>query len=357
MRNSRWTHRLRSGPLLVCAAYAVLLVVWVWTNPPFAGADEPAHYVRAIGIGQGKLVGPLDPYPSEKAASVPDQVSLDWVNDATRSVIVPPGRLSGTATCEAGHPALSAACQAHQGTVDTEDRGAQPGRQLSALGLLPAGLGYLLRPRAVSGRPPRTVGVGSGLLGVSGAGHRPGVAIGLRLADRAAARHHPDGRVRGFDHQSEWSRDRQRCRVRLCRAAAVSRARPPTVDLGRHGGGGRRARAEPKYRPDLGGARSGRPGRPAWLARDLPLARAPPVGRGEQRGGDRRRHRRQPHLGGNVRLAPSGRLRPVAQLDPLRGPPDPAADRQPSGQLRLARYPDVAVASSICGSCSCCCSA
>jgi hypothetical protein len=42
---------------MVVAAYAVLAVALAMTTPPFAAPDEANHYLRAVGISDGSLVG------------------------------------------------------------------------------------------------------------------------------------------------------------------------------------------------------------------------------------------------------------------------------------------------------------
>ncbi len=54
MRRLRGTH---APPLVLATGYAVLLLSWAMTNPPFASPDEPAHYLRAIAVGGGSFAG------------------------------------------------------------------------------------------------------------------------------------------------------------------------------------------------------------------------------------------------------------------------------------------------------------
>ena len=99
---------LFTAPTLMCAAYGLLLLSWAMSNAPFAGADETSHYVRAIAVGNGQLVGPLDPYTTADFPNSP--ITLAWLNDATRAVTVPGDKLSRTATCNTFHARESAAC-------------------------------------------------------------------------------------------------------------------------------------------------------------------------------------------------------------------------------------------------------
>lgn len=115
MLNVRRLQGLFSAPTLLCVAYGLLLVSWAMSNAPFAAADEPAHYVRAIGVGSGHLVGPLDPYTEADFPNNP--TTLRWLNDATRAVTVAGGMSSRTATCNAFQPLASAACLSEPGTI------------------------------------------------------------------------------------------------------------------------------------------------------------------------------------------------------------------------------------------------
>jgi hypothetical protein len=49
--------RRPSPPLLLLAGYALLLLAWLMSNPPFRSPDEIAHYLRAAGISEGRIVG------------------------------------------------------------------------------------------------------------------------------------------------------------------------------------------------------------------------------------------------------------------------------------------------------------
>jgi Predicted membrane protein (DUF2142) len=53
----RVSRRWLSTPLLLVTGYACLLLAWAVGNPPFASPDEPAHYVRAIGVSGGAIAG------------------------------------------------------------------------------------------------------------------------------------------------------------------------------------------------------------------------------------------------------------------------------------------------------------
>ncbi len=102
--------------LLVLGWYAVLAVVWAMTNPPFAAPDEAAHYLRAVGVSDGSLVG-RPAHLSGPGLDVklvipqePSPLQLAWVNQATRAVAVPAGLSPEGFNCEVREPRASAAC-------------------------------------------------------------------------------------------------------------------------------------------------------------------------------------------------------------------------------------------------------
>lgn len=91
---------------LVLAAWALLLAAWVITNPPFASPDEAEHYIRAVGISEGHLIGPSD--PSVRIGV--DARQIAWTRQATRLVTLPAGLDPLPFTCATGTGNLSAAC-------------------------------------------------------------------------------------------------------------------------------------------------------------------------------------------------------------------------------------------------------
>jgi hypothetical protein len=104
-------------PILVLAAYGLLLVAWSIGNPPFAGPDESAHYERAIGVGQGQLIGPKASIPIP-AIAPSDVARMDqWVADATRTVRVRGGLLLPDPACNAQQSTKSAACLLGQSPI------------------------------------------------------------------------------------------------------------------------------------------------------------------------------------------------------------------------------------------------
>jgi Predicted membrane protein (DUF2142) len=89
-----------SRPLVVVvAAYALLLVAWIFGNPPGASPDEWSHYLRAVSIGQGQLVGVktgpegalsfLGPSPPAGFSEQQYRDALRWTGENVRRVHVP----------------------------------------------------------------------------------------------------------------------------------------------------------------------------------------------------------------------------------------------------------------------------
>jgi Predicted membrane protein (DUF2142) len=80
--------RLRLIPALVVLGLALLLAAWVAATRPFGAPDENWHYLRALSIANGSLLGPRVPVniPGHPAATA-------WFRQDTRGVLVP-ARLS-----------------------------------------------------------------------------------------------------------------------------------------------------------------------------------------------------------------------------------------------------------------------
>jgi Predicted membrane protein (DUF2142) len=96
----------RLVPALALVAWALLLAAWVMGNAPFAAPDEAEHYIRAVGVSEGHLIGTAD--PSARIGVTPTQVA--WTSQATRVVSLPAGLDPEPFTCELGPGEHSAAC-------------------------------------------------------------------------------------------------------------------------------------------------------------------------------------------------------------------------------------------------------
>jgi hypothetical protein len=118
---SKGRRKAHSGaPLLVVTAYACLLTAWIIGNPPFASPDEWAHYLRAVSIGHGQLVGDetgpegalsiVGPNPLPGMTMETYEAELSWVGQNTRRVQIPSGLTPGWFRCPQNVAYISAAC-------------------------------------------------------------------------------------------------------------------------------------------------------------------------------------------------------------------------------------------------------
>jgi len=97
----------RRVPRLLLVAWVLLLAAWAVGNPPFAAPDETDHYIRAVGISEGHLIGVAD--PSARVGATERQIR--WTAQAARLVAIPAGFDPTQYGCELGPGQRSAACQ------------------------------------------------------------------------------------------------------------------------------------------------------------------------------------------------------------------------------------------------------
>jgi len=76
--------------VLVGASLALLLAAWIVATQPFAAPDEASHYLRALTVANGQLLGPKMRYPPVPGMTLTE---LAFVQGDTRGVLVP-SRLS-----------------------------------------------------------------------------------------------------------------------------------------------------------------------------------------------------------------------------------------------------------------------
>lgn len=104
----RVVRRVFAPPVLLSLAVTLLIATWIWACPPGSSADEPAHYVRAVGAGQMDFVGSPEAYTGS-ATLTPERRA--WWNTVTRSFDVPSDlRVPSQWGCDAFTPEVSAAC-------------------------------------------------------------------------------------------------------------------------------------------------------------------------------------------------------------------------------------------------------
>jgi len=107
-------------PSLVFVSYAMLVAAWIFGNPPYSAPDEWSHYLRAVSLGHGQLVGGPAGIEGAKAivgATRPAFLTermyedeLAWVAQNTRQVRIPPGLTPGWFRCPLNDPKISARC-------------------------------------------------------------------------------------------------------------------------------------------------------------------------------------------------------------------------------------------------------
>ena len=114
----------RLAPWLLLAAWALLLAAWAVGNPPFASPDETDHYIRAVGISEGHLIGKAD--PSARVGATSRQIA--WTAQAARLVSLPAGFDPTQYGCELGAGQHSAAC------LNTVDPRPPPVRLVTTVG-------------------------------------------------------------------------------------------------------------------------------------------------------------------------------------------------------------------------------
>jgi hypothetical protein len=93
-------------PALVILGWALLIAAWVVANPPFAAPDETDHYLRAVGVSGGRLIGAPD--PGARIGVTRTQVA--WTAQEARLVAVPRGLDPQAFSCELGPGGRRAAC-------------------------------------------------------------------------------------------------------------------------------------------------------------------------------------------------------------------------------------------------------
>jgi hypothetical protein len=109
------------GPAVLLLSLAGLGVGWAVTNPIGAAPDEPAHYIKALAVGQGEWLGNALA-PGEKpvfAEPVRDALNtLRYVPQLTRRVSIPAQLEPDKSGCTAFNP-VPATCVAAAATVNS----------------------------------------------------------------------------------------------------------------------------------------------------------------------------------------------------------------------------------------------
>ena len=130
-------------PVLFAVGVALLVLAWVFGNPPGAAPDERAHYVRALGAGGLQLAGaPFEPTAAQRRAFVAQAgqeqplpgaglATVLWAAKQTRAFDVPRALSTSSFGCNDRRSELSAAC------LDAPAREPRSGRVPSYTGTYP----------------------------------------------------------------------------------------------------------------------------------------------------------------------------------------------------------------------------
>ncbi len=92
----------------MAGVYAVWLLAWVMATPPFSAADEWAHYLRALGIREGRLIGDRVTEGNHFQDFSPAQ--RRFLLQTSRALDVPAGMSHKGYACNAYHGLDSARC-------------------------------------------------------------------------------------------------------------------------------------------------------------------------------------------------------------------------------------------------------
>jgi len=93
---------------LMAGCYGLWLVVWSMATPLFSGADEWAHYLRALGIREGRLIGDRVPEDYSFPDFTPAQQA--FLRQTSRFIDAPAGMAPQGYGCNAFQSDQSAGC-------------------------------------------------------------------------------------------------------------------------------------------------------------------------------------------------------------------------------------------------------
>jgi hypothetical protein len=96
----------RQPAVALTGAFTLIAIAWTFTTPPFSSPDEWAHYLRALSLAHGQVLGhPTNDYPP---GLTPGQQA--WVVQATRIVDIPPHLAPDGFACNALAPSRPHDC-------------------------------------------------------------------------------------------------------------------------------------------------------------------------------------------------------------------------------------------------------
>jgi hypothetical protein len=86
---------------------ALLLGAWLMATQPFNAPDEASHYLRALTIANGHVIGPKIPYAPAPPLT---RAQFAWINRDTRGVVVPARLSPPNVKCVDGKRDVSGSC-------------------------------------------------------------------------------------------------------------------------------------------------------------------------------------------------------------------------------------------------------
>ncbi len=106
--------RVGRGIALISAGLCLLGIAWLFATPPFQAPDESAHYLRALTIANGSLLGPREPI--DQVGQMMLQVGgwhaaeERWIDHDRRGVSVPARLSPPGGVCLDDRPDLHGSC-------------------------------------------------------------------------------------------------------------------------------------------------------------------------------------------------------------------------------------------------------
>ncbi len=105
------------GLALAIVGFTLLGVAWMFSTPLLDAPDEASHYLRALTLAEGHLIGPRPVLGPFKGRSAADE-RLRWVARDLRQVSVPAALSPSDETCLNGRPDVSGHCTEESYTGD-----------------------------------------------------------------------------------------------------------------------------------------------------------------------------------------------------------------------------------------------
>lgn len=126
---------LATVPSAVVTIFFVLGMCWAVTTPPGGGVDEPSHFIRALGLAEGRLFG--DPVPLDRPFGTLSGEQLERVNSEAGDYLLP-GNLREPLPCNAFKADMPFACAQYPATAEPNVHTSYHARYLPGAYVLPA---------------------------------------------------------------------------------------------------------------------------------------------------------------------------------------------------------------------------